>query len=118
VVEPPALPMKPRIITPNDLPHTRSEASEIRQGGCVGALIVVDGCHQRLESTVGMSPGLGLAHEPADASMVVFRMTRRRALGMALTGRVGDPFPVLLKPGPAESLVHLRGKCVPPLSVW
>jgi len=59
----------------------------------VGALIVVDGRHPRLESTVGQFPGFGLAREPADASTsgVVFRMTRRRTLGTALTGRVGDP---------------------------
>jgi hypothetical protein len=57
----------------------------------VGTLIVVDGRHPRLESTVGQFPGFGLAREPADAFWVVFRMTRRRTLGTALTGRVGDP---------------------------
>ena len=57
----------------------------------MGALIVVDGRHLRLESTVGQFLGFGLAREPADAFWVVFRMTRRRTLGTALTGRVGDP---------------------------
>ena len=43
-----------------------------RQGGCWGALIVDDGGHPLLGSTVGQFPGAGLAREPADTTGLSF----------------------------------------------
>ena len=47
-------------------------AAQNRQGGWVGALIVDDGGHPLLGSTVGQFPGYGLAHEPADTTGLSF----------------------------------------------
>lgn len=43
----------PAQITHYPKPYRALRSTPNRQGGLVGALIVVDGCHQRLESTVG-----------------------------------------------------------------